>query len=304
MVIENMIKWLIYQKNNSGDFGNNYTNSEVLKSFIKYIKYSPELKWVDFQAKWYLNSKEIISNKFDDSNKFSIINKNFKLKDYLKFWEDNSIWFEKTWSWKLYYDLWLRYFLPIEEIKARDEWIIIKRDYYNYRDYKDAFKKECIRPMWFGLWVYNRWYSKMWFPWNYCRNIQIKDIKSTKSWKKWDLLVGQVNIIVPSERNNVMANIFIPSGAHIVNINLDTTSSDIKDISWQSNSSYSNFSHIETRDDKVVLFANKLYAWTYKYTYVIKLDNIWKYHNRPAVVEEMKKPEIWGRTKGEWFEVR
>jgi len=298
-----MIRWLVYQKNESGDFGSSYNTTEVLKSIIEYIKYSWELKWVKFDAKWYLNSKEIISSSFDKASIFSTVNNSFKLKDYIKFWEDNSIWFEKTGTWKLYYDLWLKYFLPIEEIKARSEGVIIKRDYYNYSEYKKAFKKECIRPMWFGAWVYRGWYSKVWFPGGYCRNIQIKDIKSTSTWKKWELLVGEVQIIVPSERKNVIANVFIPAGAHIVNVNLDTTSSDIKDISLNSNSWYSGFSHIETRDDKLVLFSNKLQAWTYKYSYVLKLDNSWKYHNRPARVRELKKPEIWGRTKGEWFEI-
>ena len=135
--------------------------------------------------------------------------------------------------------------------------------------------------------------------------MKTKNITEVNWWNKWDYLVGEIEIIVPSERNNVIVNNYIPSWAEIVNINLDTISSEIKNISNQSNSSsWYWYDYIESHDEKNSLYADHLSKWTYTYTYVLKLNHKWVYHNRPAIAEEIKKPEIFGRTKWWYFEIR
>ena len=299
LIVENLTRWLLAQKRENWEFGSSYDSTEVLKAITSYIDYTKELENVNFEAKWYLNYKEITSEIFNDKNKFSLAQESFILKDYIEFGVDNSLGFEKTGTWKLYYDVWLRYFLPIEKIEARDEWIIVSRNYYNYLEYNEAFKEECIEPYWY--WMGYRSYDS----YRYCNKIKKKNIDSVAWWKKWEMLIWEIEIIVPSERNNVIINNFIPAWAEILNTNLDTTSSEVKVISWNTNTNwYSWFSHTEIKDDRVLLFADHLYEWSYKYTYVIKLNHKWKYHNRPAVAEELKKPEIWGRSKWEFFEIK
>lgn len=299
LIIENFARWLLAQKRENWEFGSSYDSSEVLKAITEYITYTKELDNVDFEAKWYLNYKEVTSEIFSDKNKFTLKQESFNLKDYIKFGVDNSLGFEKIGDWKLYYDVWLRYFLPIEKIDARDEWLIVTRNYYDYLEYNEAFKEECINPYWY-------WYSyRSYDSYNYCSKVKVKNIDSVLEWNKWDMLVWEIEIIVPSERNNVIINNFIPAGAEILNTNLDTTSSEVKNISWNTNNNwYSWFSHTEIKNDRVLLFAEHLYKWSYKYTYVIKLNHKWKYHNRPAVAEELKKPEIWGRSKWEFFTIK
>ncbi len=297
LIIENLARWLIAQKRENWEFGSNYDSVEVLKAITSYITYTKELDDVNFTAKGFLNNNEIINEIFNDENKFELKQKSFSLKDYLKFAVDNTLGFKKEWTWKLYYDIWLRYFLPIEKIEARDEWIIVQRNYYNYDEYNEAYEEQCIKPYWFGY--YDDYYG------GYCKRVKTKNIESVSWWKKWDLLVWEIEIIVPSERNNVVVNNFIPAWAEILNVNLDTTWADIKEISWEDGNNYwrGGFSHIDIKDDRVLLFADHLYKGSYKYTYVIKLNHKWEYHNRPAVAEEMKKPEIWGRSWGEMFVV-
>ena len=286
LIVENFTRYILAQKNENWTFYSTYQTSEVIKAINNYIIYTKELENIDFEAKWFLNSSKIIEADFNNQNKFDILNNSYSLKDYIKFWENNSLWFEKTWTWKLYYDVWLRYYLPIEEIESRDEWIIVNRKYYKYNDYIDAFKNECY----FGY---------------YCKKVKTKNITEVNWWNKWDYLVGEIEIIVPSERNNVIVNNYIPSWAEIVNINLDTTSSEIKNISNQSNSSsWYWYDYIESHDEKNSLYADHLSKWTYTYTYVLKLNHKWVYHNRPAIAEEIKKPEIFGRTKWWYFEIR
>ncbi len=299
LLVENLARWILAQKNEEGDFGSSYYTVWVLDIITDYIDYTKELENVSFNAKWYLNYTEVINADFNDKNKFELSEQSYKLSDYIKFGEENSLWFEKKWTGKLYYDVWLRYFLPIEQIESRDEWIIITRDYYKYDDYTSAYKKECINPIWFGDFYGSYWYI------NYCENKKVKNINPQKSWVKWDLLVWEIEIIVPSERNNVIINNFIPAWAELVNSNLDTTSNEVKNITNQDNSNWRSwFTHSEIKDDKLVLFAEKLYKWSYKYTYIIKLNHSWIYHHRPAVVEELKKPEIFWRTSWEYFEIK
>lgn len=300
LIIENMARWLLQQKNEAGDFWSSYETSEVIDTISSYILYTKELENVDFSAKWFLNSKEVIEAVFDKNNKFENISESYSLKDYINFWEYNSLWFEKTWSWKLYYDIWLKYYLPIEQIEARDEWIIINRSYYDYEEYKNTFKEDCsYRYLWF--YDYYWWYSSYYYP---CIKKKIKNISEVSYGNKWDYLVWEIEITIPYERNDVIVNNFIPSWAELININLNTTSEDIKNITWQDSSWWWWFDYVENKNDRVVLYADKLYKWTYKYTYVIQLNHKWIYHNRPAVAEELKKPEIWGRTKWEFFEIK
>lgn len=295
LIIENLVRWLVYQKNENWTFDNRYNSSIIIESITKYITYTKELDDMNFEAKWYLNSKEIINSIFNNENKFDITKKSLNIKDYINLWIDNSIWFEKTWSWKLYYDLWLRYYLPIENINPSDEWIIINRNYYNFDDYKNAFKQECYTP------YIDYYYGSF----SNCYNKKIKNIIPVNWWSKWDYLVWEIELIIPHERNNVIINNFIPSWTELININLNTTSNELKALTWQENNTWWWwYDHIENQTDKIVLYADKLYKWTYKYTYVIKLNHKWIFHHRPAVAEEIKKPEIWWRTKWEFFEIK
>jgi hypothetical protein len=283
--VENFARFILANKKESWHFYSSYETSEIIESIDDYIKFTKELENINFEAKWFLNNKELISAKFGESNKFEMIKKSYPLTDYINFGEDNPLSFTKTGTWKLYYDIWLRYYLPVEEIEPRDEWIIVKRSYYDYEKYNDAYKQSCY--------------------YYYCYTKKTKQLEEVSWWDKWDYLVWEIEIIVPRERNDVLIQNYIPAGAEIVNTNLDTTSSKIKNISGQSNSSWwYGYDHIEQKDEKVVLYASHLNAWTYKYTYVIKLNHIWNYHHRPAIAEETKKPEVWGRSWGEMFEIK
>ena len=177
----------------------------------------------------------------------------------------------------------------------------MNRRYYKYDDYISAFKEECYYSYWSMDYLY--WYNSRYFA--PCMMKKVKNISEVKWWNKWEYLVWEIEIIVPYERNNIIVNNFIPAWAEIVNTNLNTTSSEIKDISKQENSSWWGwYDHIESRDEKVTLYSDHLSKWTYKYTYVLKLNHKWIYHNRPAVAEELKKPEIFGRTSWGYFEIK
>lgn len=319
LIIENFARWLVAQKNENWSFGGWWDSALVLDALTDYVNFTWEVKDVNFQATMFLNSKEVLTWTFDSTNKFSQIVWAFPLSSLL-FGSNNpnSIWFEKQWTWKLYYDIGFKYFLPVDKIDARDEWIIVNRTYYDFNEYYEAYTSQCEDN---SVIPYDQPYAKssrMMVDYDYeiwyyptqprqttCIKSKTKNLIEKSTWKQWNMMVWVIQVIVPHERNNVIVENYIPSWSELVNINLDNVSEQVRKISWWESWRwwYSGFDHIENKTDKLLLSASRLYAGTYTYTYVIKLNHSWEHHNRPAVAYESLKPEIWWRSKWEYFNI-
>lgn len=292
LLTQNLVRFLISNRDDAGNYFT-YDFSEIVDAINAYVDFTGELKDVSFEAKAYLNSRDIMTSKFGESNKFDIDKKTFSFEDYLQTGE-NSLGFEKTGNGKLYYDVWVRYYLSVSEMTSREEWITVTRNYYNYDEYNAAFKKDCITPWWyydFG---------------GYCTLKKVKNIDNITSTQKGDYIVGEIEILLDKERTDVVVNDYLPAWAEILNTNFNTTSDKVKDISGQQNQSwwYGGFDRVEQKDDRIELYAKHLNAGSYKYTYVLKANHIWNYNLKPATAELLEKPEIWGRSNGGKFEIK
>lgn len=288
---ENLVRFLLSNRDEEGNYYS-YHFSEIIKAMTAYVDFTGELDNISFEAKTYLNSKDIMSSSFTKDNLFDIEKKTFDFKDVLIAGE-NSLWFEKTGNGKLYYDVWVRYYIPASEMSPREEGITVNRNYYNYLEYNEAFQKDCINIWW--------WYDRGW----YCMLKKVKNIDGVNFAKKWDYIVGEIEIVLDKERTNVVINDFIPAWAEILNTNFNTTSTEIKDISGQNNKWWQRgFDFVEQKDDRIYLYAQYLPAGSYKYTYVLKANHIGNYTLKPAVAELLEKPEIWGRSSGGTFEIK
>ena len=296
LLVENFARWLVSQKDR-GIYGSSYESILILDVITDYIKYTWELDNISFVAKGYLNWKSVIENEFNEKNMFDIKKDSFDFENYIHIWiaKENSLWFEKTWKGKLYYDVWLRYFLPIDKIMPRDEWLIVSRSYYKFDDYSSAYVSSCSN--------YEDYPSYL-RP--FCWKTKIKDLTHVSSANQWDVLVVEVKIIVPHERNNVVVNSFIPAWSEIANTSFDTVSDEIKNVSSKNSWWYywGWFDYTQIKDDRVILFAKHLRAWEYTYTYVIKLNHKWTYHLKPTTAELLEKPEIWGRSEWAYFDIK
>lgn len=293
LLLQNMVRYLIGNRDETWNYYT-YNFSQVIDSITDYVDYTKELENVWFEAKAYLNSKEIMSSKFDDKNKLLPDLQKFPFDKYLNTWS-NSLWFEKTWNWLLYYDVWVRYYLPVSTMSSRDEWIIVERNYYKYTDYKDAYKKECFNPWW-------GWYRF----WLNCVNTKVKNIDDIKFAKKWDFIVWEIKITLDKDRKDLVVNSYLPAWIEILNTNFNTTSNEVKDISWENSKSYfyNWFDFIEQKNDRVYLYSKYLQAWTYTYTFVWKASYIWVYNDKPTIAETLNTPEIWWRSKWWTFEIK
>jgi len=111
----------------------------------------------------------------------------------------------------------------------------------------------------------------------------------------------RLTVKVPSRRYYVVVDDPLPAGFEIVDLQLKTSSGGLHRgggghrgggrsyWSWVWN-------HTEKRDDRMILFADRLWAGTYTYTYLARATTLGSFIAPPARAEEMYHPEVMGHT--------
>jgi uncharacterized protein YfaS (alpha-2-macroglobulin family) len=112
----------------------------------------------------------------------------------------------------------------------------------------------------------------------------------------------RLRIVVPSRRYFVAVDDPLPAGLEAVDLNLRTSASSrlagkaknkIYDFySWYA---FFAFSHREKRDDRVVLFSDRLPSGVYEYTYLARATTLGTFVVPPLKASEMYHPEVFGR---------
>jgi len=120
----------------------------------------------------------------------------------------------------------------------------------------------------------------------------------------------RLRIVVPSRRYFVAVDDPLPAGLEAVDLNLRTSASSrlagkaknkIYDFySWYA---FFAFSHKEKRDDRVVLFSDRLPSGVYEYTYLARATTIGTFVVPPLKANEMYHPEVFGRNGTKIVEV-
>lgn len=167
---------------------------------------------------------------------------------------------------RLYYSVYLRYFLPVEDVKALSRGIIVARQ-YSPVDEPELF---------------------------------------VDGAKVGDVIKVKLTIIAPSSLHYLVVEDPLPAGCEGVDVSLKTTSvvgepPELRrvDEEW----GWWWFSHTEMRDEKVVLFATYLPKGTYEYTYLMRASVPGEFLVMPAYAYEMYFPEVFGRSDGGKFTV-
>jgi alpha-2-macroglobulin len=178
---------------------------------------------------------------------------------------------------RLYYGMYLRYFKPVEEVRALNRGIIVSRQ-YTMADCDDEAQM--------------------------CRAIDEAEVG--------DVIQVKLTIIAPNDLHHVVVEDPFPAGAEGVDQSLKTTSvvgqapeltrTDRRN-PWGGDYGWWWFSHTEMRDEKAVLFATYLPQGTYEYTYLIRASLPGEYRLIPTHAYEMYFPEVFGRGDGGVFTV-
>ena len=169
----------------------------------------------------------------------------------------------------LYYTANLNVYLPVAEVKALDQGIIISRRYYTLEDNKTPIT----------------------------------------SAKQGDIIQGRLTVVVPQSVHYLLIEDALPAGLEAIDTSLKTSpEGGLPDAyNWEDLSrqgwGWWYFSHVELRDEKVVLSTDYLPAGTYVYTYLARASTVGEFQTIPPIAQEFYFPDVYGRGEGSLFEV-
>ena len=277
VIMPRLISWLIASRHN-GHWDTTQDNMTALIALTEYLETSRETD-AEYHGKISVNDETVLEYNVDGE---SILDREHVVREISDLSigdESNSVIFNKDGIGRLYYDLVLRYFLPIDEIKSRDEGFIITRNYYSLDD------EELETPL--------------------------------SSVTAGETVHGKITVIVPEERNLVAVEAFLPAGFELINFDFDNVDDSLNDGKGGTSSDgkgyygypgyyfgSSPWTETELRHDRLLLFADDLDPGVYEYDYFVQATSEGTFHHPPALVYEMYFPENFGRTTGEYLEVQ
>jgi len=305
----NVLRWLLASRDKSGAWGSTQNTFVVVDAMIDYLKWQHETE-SNFTLKGILDGVEIFGYEFSPKNIFETFTHFIATDDMpksklipLELVRENK----NNLKSNLYYDMTLKYFLPVESLPPRDEGITITRNLFALTDTKE---KESLTKATVG-----------------------------------EVVKGKIVITIPDQYTHVAIEDFIPAGFEIVNFNLATEDKSLQDNydnnydfkgyipsaepkNWlarigsvfgdsqsarvyqpASGGSYGNDTrklsptHTESHDDRVFLFVESLSKGVYEYEYYLRALVPGEFQYLPARAEELYFPEVFGRTEGGTFEI-
>lgn len=281
---EKIIKWLVNERK-IGRWRSTQENIYVFDAFNTYYRLY-EKQTPNFTAHIYLENKEIVKELFK-GRQLEIRREELPLADLPKD-KEMSVTVQKQGDGRLYYGLRMLY-APTRELKPRDEGIAV-------------FK--VIEPLIEG---------------------------STGS----ELTAGAIykvtlSVITPQERNFVVVDDPLPAGLEVINTSFDTESKQVLTMMTGETQGYSDyddyyyedeyyddyyyddyyyyswgtFDHWEIYDDKVLLFADALYAGEHTFSYLVRAMTYGIFTMPPTKAEEMYTPEVFGYNRQRTMKVK
>ncbi len=301
--IADVLRWLLASRDHSGVWGGTHNTFTVVDSMIDYLKWQHETE-SHFMLRGLLDGVEIFGYEFNPSNIFKTFTHYIPIDEFARekllplVFERKNLNDKKN---NLYYDMSLKYFIPVDSLPPRDEGITITRGLYGLNDTKEE------KPLVIA---------------------QVGEV-----------IKGKLAITIPDHYSHVAVEDIIPAGFEIVNFNLQTEDqallnndtfgalpasegwlSRFTDIfngpqaaqiyqSDESGGSYTNDTrkllptHIESHDDRVFLYIEDLSPGVYEYEYFLRALVPGEFQHLPARAEELFFPEVFGRTGGGTFKI-
>jgi hypothetical protein len=110
-----------------------------------------------------------------------------------------------------------------------------------------------------------------------------------------DVVLGDVTVIAPVERNFVAIEVPLPAGFEAIDVSL-ATQREQPFVDLTSSVYASDWSRRELRDDRVLYFLNHMHPGTHRFTYLARATSSGTFVLPPVTVSEMYAPENFGRT--------
>jgi uncharacterized protein YfaS (alpha-2-macroglobulin family) len=267
ILLPKILSALLKERKN-GHFATTQETAISILAMIEYLEKSNELSPA-FEAQVGLNGQEVMNDKFVSGNLFAITEISIALKDMLGNNLDNEIGLQKVGAGKMYVDINLKYFLPLNQQIAESEGLEVQQEYFALNDLK------LERPL--------------------------------ASSAVGENLHGRLTVIVPEDRYYVIVEDLLPAGLEGIDFNLKTTeqaldTGNAKDCFYECGNWY--FNHSEVKDDRMMYFADFLPKGVYEIDYYVRATSVGKFADLPAIAQETYYPEVFGRSIGKQFEVK
>ena len=262
----NAVRWLMAHR----DGGHWYSTQETAWALISLTNWMIEAQEFDTHYKFAigLNDNLLQEGNTNTDNLNSSINIQVGLKDLLKD-EINTLVFSRGGgAGNMYYTAYLKATLPVDQVQPLDRGMSLSREYFTLNDPKTP----------------------------------ITEIK------RGELVKVRLMVVVPESVHYVMIEDPLPAGMETLDASLVTdtsvpsayTKQDYEDRGW----GWWYFSHIELRDEKVVLSSDYLPAGTYVYTYLARASTTGTFKVIPTTASEFYFPDVGGRGTGSVFIIK
>ncbi len=309
-VMGNVLRWLLASRDRDGAWGGTHNTFNVVDAMVEYLTWQKETT-AHFSLTTLLAGEPLFEHEFNPTNVFETYT-HFTSIDLLRRSELLPIELKRKnisgGSSNLYYDITLKYYLPVEQLPPRDEGITITRGLYKLDDVRD---RETVATVSVG-----------------------------------EVLRGKLTVTIPEVYSHVAIEDMIPAGFELVNFNLSTEDRSLlleqeedewgmdefgsKPGAWwsslanlfgssQTAQSYRSYwyggsydseqtrklypTHTESHDDRLFLYVEEMYPGVYEYEYFIRALVPGEFQHLPARAEELFFPEVFGRTEGGKFTV-
>jgi hypothetical protein len=338
---DKIVRWLLRSRDKDGAWGSTNATLVVIDAMTDYLNWQKETE-SDFSITGFLDGARAFGFDFNKDTVLDTFTKFLPIKTFpqnktvaIKFKRENRNQLRNN----FYYDMSLKYFLPVDKIAPRDEGITLTRELYALTDAENK--------------------------------------KPVKTAKIGDVLRGKLTIILPKAYEFVSVEDIIPAGFEIVNFKLSTEDQSLlknngtgmnngtpdenqygfngaaanlalpnttiesngffkrtwltikeffvgqkeASVPMQTadngeNAPLQNLDEMEkpvktfrpdteeVRDDRIFLFKEHMSEGVYEYEYYIRALVPGTFHHLPARAEEMYFPEVFGRTEGAYFEIK
>ncbi len=278
-LVPQTVRWLMVTRK-EGHWETTQETAWALIALTDYMAASGELE-ADYSYQVYFNGELLGQRTVDADNLDEPQVLRVAVADMLAD-QGNQLWMERlepaggqTGKGRLYYAAYLRYFLPVEDVKALDRGIIVVRKYCRKEQAETSTDARC---------------------------------KAVSEAKVGDVIEVHLTLIAPNDLHYVVVEDPLPAGTEAIDTSLKTTSVTAEEPRAERTSDRWRYwwwwlSHAELRDEKVGLFATYLRRGTYEYTYLIRASVPGEFLTMPATAYEMYFPEVWGRSDGGKFTV-
>jgi len=292
----NVLRWLLKSRNKDGVWGSTHDTFIVVSSMVDYLKWQRENE-SEYTISGILDNNEVFEHTFNSENIFETFKKFIGIDEFEK---------EKMTPFtvsrenhndrnnNIYYDISLKYYLPIQSVAPRDEGITINRELTSLKD------NEVVNKVKVGEVVKGK--LTLTIPEEYT-NVSIEDMipagfeivnfsLDTEDQSLKDEYTS-TNIKKEQNNNNLFANALNAISGFFANSNSEYYDGHTEKIS----KIYP--SHLESHDDRIFMYIDELSPGVYEYEYFLRALVPGDFQHLPARAEEIYFPEIFGTTYGE-----